>query len=66
MGYPLVRIEITTGISGVDFNECYTDRMMVQLEDLSVPVISLKRLRQNKAASGRFKDLADLDNLPEV
>ena len=32
----------------------------------SVPVISLKMLRQNKAASGRPKDLGDLSELPDA
>ena len=31
-----------------------------------VPVISLIRLKQNKAASGRAKDLADLGNPAQV
>jgi hypothetical protein len=38
---------------------------MVQIEEMTIPVISLARLRQNKAASGRAKDLADLEGLPE-
>ena len=37
---------------------------MIQIEEMLVPVISLARLRENKAASGRAKDLADLENLP--
>ena len=37
---------------------------MIELEDMIIPLISLPRLRQNKAASGRAKDLADLENLP--
>jgi hypothetical protein len=31
---------------------------------VAVPVISLVDLRQNKQASGRGKDIADLENLP--
>jgi hypothetical protein len=38
---------------------------MIRIEEIVVPVISLARLRQNKAASGRAKDLADLESLPE-
>ncbi len=38
---------------------------MVAVDELLVPVISLARLRENKAAAGRAKDLADLENLPE-
>jgi hypothetical protein len=37
----------------------------VQIGDVAVPVISLTRLRQNKEAARRAKDLADLENLPE-
>ena len=64
MGLPPVRVEILTTISGVEFEPCYAERQMVQIEELVVPVISLSRLRENKAASGRAKDLADLENLP--
>jgi hypothetical protein len=64
MGVPPMRIEILTSISGVQFAVCYAEKEMVQIEGLLVPVISLPRLRENKAASGRAKDLADLESLP--
>lgn len=64
MGLPPIRIEILTTISGVEFEPCYGEREMIQIEEIPVPVISLARLKQNKAASGRAKDLADLENLP--
>ena len=64
MGVPPLRVEMLTSVSGVEFDSCYAERTMVEIEDVPVPVISLKRLRQNKAAAGRTKDLADLENLP--
>jgi len=64
MGVPPVRIEILTSISGVEFDPCYAERLMVRMEDIEVPVISLGRLRENKASTGRLKDLADLESLP--
>ena len=64
MGVPPIRIEILTGISGVEFETAYAEREFVTLDEITVPVISLPRLRQNKRASGRAKDLADLENLP--
>jgi hypothetical protein len=64
MGVPPIRIEILTSISGVEFESCYAEKEIIQIEEMMVPVISLARLRQNKAASGRAKDLADLENLP--
>ena len=65
MGVPPIRIEILTSISGIEFEACYAEREITRIEEIAVPVISLARLRQNKAASGRAKDLADLENLPE-
>jgi hypothetical protein len=65
MGVPPIRIEILTSVSGIEFESCYSERETVQIEEIVVPVISLARLRQNKAASGRAKDLADLENLSE-
>jgi hypothetical protein len=64
MGVTPIRIEVLTSISGVEFGLCYGEKEMIQIEGLVVPVISLARLRENKAASGRAKDLADIENLP--
>lgn len=59
------RIEILTGISGVEFNKCFTNRVIQKIDGLDVPFLSLHDLRANKQAAGRPKDLLDLDNLPE-
>jgi len=65
LGTPPIRIEIFTSVSGVEFESCYAEKETIRIEEIVVPVISLARLRQNKAACGRAKDLADLENLPE-
>lgn len=65
MGVPPIPIEILTPISGVEFLSCYAEREEVHFEGIRVPVISLARLRENKAASGRAKDLAHLESLPK-
>lgn len=65
MGVEPTRIEILTGISGVVFNQCFQNRIIHKVNDLEVPFLSLKDLRKNKKASGRTKDLLDLENLPE-
>lgn len=64
MGYPPMRIEVATSISGVDFSECYAERVVDVIDGIKVNIISLERLKQNKQASGRYKDLNDLENLP--
>ncbi len=64
LGMPPVRIEIATTISGVDFSECYAERVEDILDGIPVNLISLGDLKRNKKASGRHQDLADLEHLP--
>lgn len=63
MGIPPMQIEILTSISGVRFSDCYKNRIEVEWDGVHIPLISLADLKRNKRASGRIKDLADLDNL---
>ena len=65
MGFPPMRIEVLTEIDGVQFDECYAARVSARIDGQEVYVISCKHLRINKQASGRYKDLDDLENLPE-
>ena len=57
-------IEILTKIDGCDFLAAYSHRVVGELDDSCVNIIALADLKKNKKASGRNKDLADLDNLP--
>lgn len=64
MGRPPIRIEIITKISGVSFEECYSQRVIDTIDGVQVALISLPHLKINKQASGRHKDLDDLEHLP--
>ena len=64
MGIAPMRIEILTTISGVNFEECFKQRIIDEIDGMEVNIISLKQLKINKKASGRHKDLDDLENLP--
>lgn len=64
MGRPPVRIELLTEVSGIDFATAYRSRVTARLEGVDVAIISLEDLKANKKATGRAKDLADLENLP--
>lgn len=64
MGFAPLRLEISTTISGVDFEDCYAERVVEILDGIEVSLIDLENLKRNKMASGRSKDLADLENLP--
>ncbi len=66
MGLPPMRIEILNDIDGVDFEESYSRCEQVKIDGVSVKLISLDDLRQNKLASGRHKDLDDLEHLSGV
>jgi predicted nucleotidyltransferase len=61
-----MKIEILTELSGVDFRNCYAMRETMAIDDIAVSVISLADLKVNKQASGRHKDLADLEELNEL
>lgn len=60
------KIQVLTGIDGVDFSSAYANRIEVDIQGLRVPFIGLDDLLQNKAASGRSKDLIDLEELKRI
>ena len=64
MGVPPMRIELLTSIDGVEFEECYQARHVDRIDGVTVNLISLPHLKRNKKASGRHKDLNDLEHLP--
>lgn len=64
MGIPPMRIEILMHISGLDFSQCYPERVSDFFDGVEVDLISLQHLKINKKASGRYKDLDDLEHLP--
>jgi predicted nucleotidyltransferase len=64
MGIPPMRLEIVTTISGVDFAFCYARRASAVVDGVAVNIIGLDDLKTNKKASGRHKDLNDLEQLP--
>ena len=65
MGHPPLRIEILNSVSGLSFDAAWENRISEVWDGVPVSLISLEDLRTNKLASGRLKDLADLENLPE-
>jgi hypothetical protein len=64
MGTPPFRIEMLTSVSGVEFADAYAERVIDTIDGVAVSIISLRHLKLNKRASGRLKDLADLEHLP--
>jgi hypothetical protein len=64
IGVPPVRLEVITSASGVDFNECYSNREVVEIDGIPINLISLQDLKKNKCAAGRHKDMDDMEHLP--
>jgi hypothetical protein len=60
------RVDLLTEPSGVNFDSCYQRRIESQIDGVRVPWISLEDLKTNKLASGRTKDLADVERLTKL
>jgi hypothetical protein len=64
MGVPPVRIELLTGVDGVEFRDCWSRRVDAEWDGTPLHLIALADLKRNKRAAGRHKDLDDLEHLP--
>ncbi len=65
LGLPPRRIDILTGVSGLIFADAWEDRVMQQVGRVTVPFLGRSSLVRNKRATGRLKDLADLEAMGE-
>jgi hypothetical protein len=63
IGVPPRRIDILTSIDGVGFGEAHAKAIVRDFAHLQIPFLGLQSLIANKKASGRPKDLADLEAL---
>lgn len=63
IGVPPNRIDVITGIDGVDFDEAWPARLPTDYGDQAVPVIGRTHLIRNKRATGRPQDQLDADVL---
>ena len=65
LGLPPLRIDLLTSVSGITFDEAWPDRVETDFEGVGVPFLGRAALIRNKRATGRLKDLADLESLGE-
>jgi len=63
VGREPMKIQVLTGIDGVSFDRCRSDRILVNISGLQVPFIAFDSLLANKAASHRSRDRIDLEEL---
>lgn len=62
-GQPPLRIDLLTTIDGVTFDACYTNRKEVTFDGLTMNFIGYHDLVTNKKATGRHRDLDDVENM---
>ncbi len=60
------KIEILTQVDGLLFGESYAKRKYFKVDELQIPYIDFDDLLKNKQASGRYKDLADIEQLNKL
>jgi predicted nucleotidyltransferase len=60
------RIDIITGVSGLQFEETFERSQPIDIDGLEIRVPSIKDLIRNKKASGRTKDIADVEALESL
>lgn len=63
LGYPPYRIDILTAIDGVTFDDAWQRRLAISTGDGELQVIGRDDLVANKRASGRPRDLDDVERI---
>lgn len=66
LGRPPNRIDLLTSISGVAFDDAWAGRVEGRLDGIPVFFLGLQALLENKLASGRPKDIADVARLRAI
>ena len=65
MGLPPLRIDVLTQLSGITFVEAWPDRTQADFGPVAVDVIGRDAFIKNKRATGRARDLGDIESLGE-
>ena len=66
LGVPPVRVDLITSLTGVSWEEAFAGRVAGQYGDIPVYYIGREQFIANKRATGRRRDLADLEALGEA
>ena len=57
------RIDIITGVSGLQFEKAFAHSIEIDIEGIRIHILSVDDLIRNKNATERIKDLADVEVL---
>ena len=65
IGLPPRRIDVLTDVTGLTFDTAWVARVVHRIDTLDVPFLGREDLVRNKRATGRYKDLGDIEALGE-
>ena len=65
IGRSPLRLDIVTKIKGLEFNDAFANALKKDIEGISVNFLTLEDLIKAKKASGRHKDLDDIEKLSQ-
>jgi hypothetical protein len=63
IGVPPGRIDLLTELTGLTFDEAWPDRLERPFQDVQAPFIGRAAFLRNKRATGRPKDLGDIEGM---
>src|SRR5882724_3042386 len=63
LGHEPIRIDILNDLDGVNFEEAWLNKKMVNYEGVIIPFIGYNELLKVKAKAGRPQDIADISKL---
>jgi len=66
IGYPPLRIDILNTIDGVQFEDAFPNKLLVDVNGIEVKYIGVKEFIENKTASGRSQDIADVKEIKSI
>ena len=63
MGNSPTQIDVINRASGININDCFHRKNIMNIDGVEIMLISKEDLIKNKIASGRYNDLADVEKL---
>ena len=63
LGFPPNRIDILTSVDGIQFTDSISTSSVIAVDGIAIHLIGIHKLIENKTASGRLQDLADVEKL---
>lgn len=66
IGAPPDKIDFITKIAGVKFDEAYSRKALLSIQNHQIPVLHLNDLIANKLLSARLQDKADAEELQKI